>query len=82
MGGFGDNEQEIIKYWYSYCACKGEENCYKMFAFGECNNNKVCVGNTCFCTTSSKMPRNKEEMIEFRKKVMEKMKADRNSNDF
>ena len=41
----------------SLCGCKGEKECAAMFADGECKYNKVCIGNTCFCTKPYELPR-------------------------
>jgi hypothetical protein len=43
----------------SLCSCKGEKECADMFAGGECKYNKVCVGNTCFCTKPYEIPNSK-----------------------
>ncbi len=41
-----------VPFWcaISQCSCKGLKECEGMFAAGECKYNKVCIGNTCFCT--------------------------------
>ena len=41
----------------SLCGCKGEKECAAMFAAGECKSNKVCIGNTCFCTKPYEIPK-------------------------
>lgn len=46
------SDDKAVPFWciISQCSCKGAKECEALFASGECQYNKVCIGNTCFCT--------------------------------
>ncbi len=56
---FGNDK--AVPFWctLSLCSCKGEKECAEMFAAGECKYNKVCIGNTCFCTKPYQLRKSK-----------------------
>ncbi|OSZ81246.1 hypothetical protein CAP36_08425 [Chitinophagaceae bacterium IBVUCB2] len=55
------SDDKSVPFWcaISQCSCKGLKECEGMFAAGECKYNKVCIGNTCFCTKPYKTIKSK-----------------------